>query len=65
VFAYIDVRDFEESLRIRESLLLAIYERLEAAGIGLAFPAQTIVVSREQQADGRADGDDAPEKTPS
>ncbi|WP_313706487.1 mechanosensitive ion channel family protein [Massilia sp.] len=65
VFAYIEVRDFEESLRIREALLLAIYERLEAAGIGLAFPAQTIVVSRAQQADGRADGDDAPEKTPS
>jgi MscS family membrane protein len=47
VFAYIEVLDFEHSVRIREELLLAIYERLEAAGIGLAFPAQTIEFSPE------------------
>lgn len=43
VFSYIEVRDFDASVLVREELLLAIYERLEAAGIGLAFPAQTIV----------------------
>lgn len=42
VFAYIDVSDFEVSVVIREELLLSVYQRLEAAGIGLAFPAQTI-----------------------
>ena len=47
VFAYIEVLDFEQSVRIREELLLAIYEGLEAAGIGLAFPAQTIEFSPE------------------
>ena len=48
VFAYIDVSDFEVSVVIREELLLAIYERLEAADIGLAFPAQTIDFSPAQ-----------------
>lgn len=48
VFAYIDVLDFEESVIIREELLLTIYERLEAAGIGLAFQTQTTVFSPEQ-----------------
>ena len=48
VFSYIEVLDFEVSLAIREALLLAIYERLEAAGIGLAFQAQTIVFAPEQ-----------------
>lgn len=48
VFSYIDVPDFEVSLVIREALLLSIYERLEAAGIGLAFQAQTIVFAPEQ-----------------
>ncbi len=43
VFSYIDVRDFGESVVIREELLLAIYERFEAASIGLAFPLQTIL----------------------
>jgi MscS family membrane protein len=48
VFAYIDVREFDTQVIIRESLLLAIYERLEAAGISLAFPSQTIVVAQGQ-----------------
>ena len=33
---------------IREELLLTIYERLEAAGIGLAFQTQTIAFSPGQ-----------------
>ena len=42
VFSYIDVPDFDTQVVIREELLLTIYERLEAAGIGLAFPTQTV-----------------------
>lgn len=48
VFAYIDVLDFEVNVVIREELLLTIYERLEKAGIGLAFQTQTMVFSPEQ-----------------
>ncbi|MFC0253053.1 mechanosensitive ion channel family protein [Massilia consociata] len=48
VFSYIDVRDFDASVLVREELLLSLYERLEAAGIGLAFPAQTIEFSPGQ-----------------
>jgi MscS family membrane protein len=45
VFAYIDVREFDVQVVIREALLLSIYERLEAAGIDLAFPNQTILLA--------------------
>jgi MscS family membrane protein len=55
VFSYIDVREFDTQVIIREQLLLAICERLEAAGIALAFPGQTIVVAHEAPApDGAA-----------
>jgi MscS family membrane protein len=43
VFSYIDVPEFDAQVIIREELLLAIYEQLEAAGINLAFPTQTIL----------------------
>jgi MscS family membrane protein len=43
VFSYIDVPEFDVQVVIREELLLTIYERLEAAGIKLAFPTQTIL----------------------
>jgi len=43
VFSYIDTGEFDVQVVIREKLLLTIYERLEAAGIRLAFPSQTIV----------------------
>lgn len=43
VFSYIDVPEFDVQVIIREELLLTIYERLEAAGIGLAFPTQNIL----------------------
>lgn len=48
VFSYIDVSDFEVNVVIREELLLTIYERLEKAGIGLAFQTQMTVFSPEQ-----------------
>jgi MscS family membrane protein len=50
VFAYMEVPDFEASVRTREALLLAIVERLEAAGIALGFQAQTVVFAPEQLA---------------
>jgi len=43
VFSYIDVKEFDTQVIIREALLLAIYEQFEAAGISLAFPTQTIL----------------------
>ena len=53
VFSYIDVREFDTQVIIRENLLLTIFERLEAAGIGLAFPTQRLVFSPEQLAEAR------------
>jgi MscS family membrane protein len=50
VFSYIDVPDFDTQVVIREELLLTIYERLEAAGIGLAFPTQTIFYAPQRAA---------------
>lgn len=38
VFSYIDVSDFDESVIIREELLLQIYARFEHAGLRLAYP---------------------------
>ena len=49
VFAYIDVREFDVQVVIREALLLAIYERLEAAEIELASPRPTIVFASQQE----------------
>ena len=76
VFSYIDVREFDTQVIIRENLLLTIYERLEAAGIGLAFQTRTIAFSAEQMAalgtrperelpDEAEDREEAPAKTPS
>lgn len=42
VFSYIDTKDGGRFVVAREELLLSIYERFEAAGIGLAFPTRTI-----------------------
>jgi MscS family membrane protein len=50
IFSYIDVHEFDTSVLIRETLLLTIYERLEAAGITMAFPAQTIMFAPDQMA---------------
>ncbi|WP_296942033.1 mechanosensitive ion channel family protein [uncultured Massilia sp.] len=57
VFAYIDVRDFDTQVVIREALLLGIYERLEAAGIALAFPSQRIVMAAADAAPAAAPDD--------
>jgi MscS family membrane protein len=47
VFAYILESDFAVSLIVRQELLLTIFERLEAAGLSLAFPTQKVFVVRE------------------
>jgi MscS family membrane protein len=49
VYGYIDVREFDAQVIIREALLLAIYERLEAAGIGLASSGQTLVFAPQRE----------------
>ena len=51
-FAYIETSDFNESLTIRNDLLLDIYERLEAAGIAIAFPTRTVYLRREDEETG-------------
>lgn len=51
VFTYITVADFAESLSIRQDLLLSILERLEDAGLSIAFPTQTLYL--------KSDGSDA------
>jgi MscS family membrane protein len=61
VFSYIDVKEFDTQVIIREELLLAIYEQLEAAGISLAFPTQTILHAPKyrQPAPGEDNGQDS------
>jgi len=50
-YAYIQASDFDENLAIRSDLMLDIYERLEAAGIGFAFPTRTLYLRRESSAE--------------
>ncbi|WP_170004323.1 mechanosensitive ion channel family protein [Pseudopontixanthobacter vadosimaris] len=47
IFAYIDLPDYIESLSVRQDLLLDIYSRLEAAGIGIAYPTSTMYLRPE------------------
>jgi MscS family membrane protein len=56
VFSYIAVSDFAESTTVRQELLLSIYERLSAAGIGIAFPTRTLFFARKS-------GDDQPRQS--
>ena len=42
VFSYITVKDVVESIYIKQDLLLSIMDRLEKAGISLAFPTRTL-----------------------
>ncbi|WP_137175478.1 mechanosensitive ion channel family protein [Massilia sp. HP4] len=50
VWSYINVSEFDTQVIIRESLLLTVYERLEAAGVSLAFPTRKILFSPGQLA---------------
>ena len=42
VFSYIEAADFDESLVIRQDLLLSIFSKLEEAQVGIAFPTRTV-----------------------
>lgn len=49
VWSYITVPDFAESRSIRQELLLAIFERLEAAGLSIAFPTRTVHLVQDSE----------------
>jgi MscS family membrane protein len=57
IFSYIMVSDFTESLVIRQELLLTIFERLEAAGLSIAFPTQKIFVVQDREGENEGKGD--------
>lgn len=60
VFSYIDVKEFDTQVIIRENLYLTIYERLEAAGVRLAFQTRTVLFSDDQlEVIGKRAGSDA------
>lgn len=48
VWAYIAVSDYAESRSIRQDLLLALFDRLEAAGLSIAYPTQKVHVVRDE-----------------
>jgi len=47
IWSYITVSDFPQSRLVRQELLLAIFERLEAAGLAIAFPTRTVHLVQE------------------
>lgn len=49
VWSYITVSDYAESRLIRQELLLAIFERLEAAGLAIAFPTRTVHLIHDEE----------------
>ncbi|EMD84203.1 MscS family membrane protein [Pacificimonas flava] len=50
IWSYIGVGDFADSLKVRQELLLTIFERLEAADIGIAFPTRTLHLVADPEA---------------
>ncbi len=51
VFSYVLTRDANEFLAIREDLLLRIMDIVEQSGSGIAFPSQTLYMSRDSGLD--------------
>jgi len=51
VWSYIIVIDYAESRLIRQELLLAIFEKLEAAGLSIAYPTRTVHLVRPESGD--------------
>lgn len=49
VWSYITVTDYAESRGIRQELLLEIVDRLEAAGLSIAFPTRTVHLVRDDE----------------
>ena len=54
VFAYLRVNDFLVFLQLQEELLLAILDIIVANGSGLAYPTQTMYLTRDRPANARA-----------
>jgi MscS family membrane protein len=51
IFAYVTVTDYDEFLAVQEDLLLRLMDAIEASGTALAFPSQTLYVTRDQRVD--------------
>ncbi|RIV84610.1 mechanosensitive ion channel family protein [Aurantiacibacter zhengii] len=49
VWAYITVADYAESRLVRQELLLEMLDRLESAGMAIAFPTRTIHVVQDEE----------------
>ena len=47
VFAYINAKDFNEYLEVKEDLLLRMMDVVEKSGSGFAFPSQTLYIARD------------------
>jgi MscS family membrane protein len=47
IYAYILVRDYAEFLALQEDMLLSIADTLERTGAGVAFPSQTILITKD------------------
>ncbi|CAN5843350.1 hypothetical protein BH24BAC1_BH24BAC1_27400 [soil metagenome] len=48
IFAYVQAKDFNEFLEVKEDLILRIMEVVEASGTGFAFPSQTLYLARDK-----------------
>jgi MscS family membrane protein len=51
VYAYVDTRDWDDFLAVREDLLLRTIEIVAKSGAGFAFPSQTLYVARDAEPD--------------
>lgn len=49
VFTYIEAPNFDESQEIQEDILLRILDIIEKSGTGLAYPSQTLYLSRDEK----------------
>lgn len=48
IFAYVDTRDWNEFLGIREDIYLRIMDIVKASGSGFAFPSRTLYLGRDE-----------------
>jgi MscS family membrane protein len=48
IFAYVQAKDFNEFLEVKEDLILRIMDVVEASGTGFAFPSQTLYLARDK-----------------
>ncbi|MEW9855015.1 mechanosensitive ion channel family protein [Novosphingobium sp. M1R2S20] len=62
VFSYMEAADYDESLVIRQDLMLTIFARLEELDVGIAFPTRTlhIVAGDAAAGEGKRSGQEAP-----